>query len=168
MFFNLGLNWALSCISVALSIISGFLGGSDGKESACQCRRLRFNPWAGRSPGEGNGNPLQDSWGFPEMSRKTWNTWHWGLALKTLVPDAVWEAVCVVPTAWSLAHQHHLVKFRFSGSTQTLNQRMGPRNLLFNKLGSGAHHSLGSSGAVESNQRLWSQAWEGQLHPSFN
>ena len=32
-----------------------------GKESTCQCRRLGFNPWVGRSPGEGNGNPLQYS-----------------------------------------------------------------------------------------------------------
>ena len=39
--------------------------------------------------------------------------------------------------------------FRF----QTLNQRVGPRNLLFNKLDSGAHCSLGSSGTIESNQR---------------
>ena len=28
-----------------------------GNESACQCKR--FNPGPGRSPGEGNGNPLQ-------------------------------------------------------------------------------------------------------------
>ena len=26
-----------------------------------QCRRCRFHPWVGRSPGEGNGNPLQYS-----------------------------------------------------------------------------------------------------------
>ena len=33
-----------------------------GKESACQCRRLVFNPWVGKIPGgEGNGNPLQHS-----------------------------------------------------------------------------------------------------------
>ena len=41
-----------------------FLGGASGKESACQCRRCkrcRFNPWYGKSPGEGNGNPLQYS-----------------------------------------------------------------------------------------------------------
>ena len=32
--------------------------------STCQCRRgrrFRFDPWVGRSPGEGNGNPLQYS-----------------------------------------------------------------------------------------------------------
>jgi len=31
----------------------GFSGGSNGKESACQCRRykrLRFNPWVGKIP----------------------------------------------------------------------------------------------------------------------
>ena len=32
-----------------------------GKESVWQCRRCRFDPWIGRSPGEGNGNPLQYS-----------------------------------------------------------------------------------------------------------
>ena len=26
----------------------GFPGGSDSKESACRCRRLRFNPWVGK------------------------------------------------------------------------------------------------------------------------
>ena len=28
---------------------------------AFQCRRHGFDPWVGRSPGEGNGNPLQYS-----------------------------------------------------------------------------------------------------------
>ena len=37
-----------------------------GKECACQCRRLEFAPWLGRSPGEGDGNPLQYcSWRIP-------------------------------------------------------------------------------------------------------
>ena len=31
------------------------------KESTYQCRRCRFSSWPGRSPGEGNGNPLQCS-----------------------------------------------------------------------------------------------------------
>ena len=30
-----------------------------------QCRRPRFNPWVGRSPGERNSNPLQYSWRIP-------------------------------------------------------------------------------------------------------
>ena len=35
--------------------------GSDGKESACNAGDLGLIPGLGRSPGEGNGNPLQDS-----------------------------------------------------------------------------------------------------------
>ena len=39
----------------------GFSGGSDGKESTCNVGDLDLNPGLGRSPGEGNGNPLQYS-----------------------------------------------------------------------------------------------------------
>ena len=36
-------------------------GGSDGKASACNEGDLGSIPGSGRSPGEGNGNPLQHS-----------------------------------------------------------------------------------------------------------
>ena len=39
-------------------------GDASGKESACQCRRckrLKFNSWVRKTPGEGNGNLLQYS-----------------------------------------------------------------------------------------------------------
>ena len=39
----------------------GFPGGSNGKESACNVGNLGSIPGSGRSPGEGNGNPLQYS-----------------------------------------------------------------------------------------------------------
>ena len=39
----------------------GFPGGSDGKASACSEGDLGLIPGLGRSPGEGNGNPLQYS-----------------------------------------------------------------------------------------------------------
>ena len=39
----------------------GFPGGSDGKASACSAGDLGSIPGLGRSPGEGNGNPLQYS-----------------------------------------------------------------------------------------------------------
>jgi len=38
-----------------------FLGGSGSKESACSAEDLGSIPGLGRSPGEGNGNPLQYS-----------------------------------------------------------------------------------------------------------
>ena len=37
----------------------GFPGGVDNKESACNAGDQGLNPEVGRSPGEGNGNPLQ-------------------------------------------------------------------------------------------------------------
>ena len=37
-----------------------------------QCRRPRFDPGLGRSPGEGNGNPLQDSCLENPMDRGAW------------------------------------------------------------------------------------------------
>ena len=39
----------------------GFPGGSDGKESACNAGDSGSISGSGRSPGEGNGNPLQYS-----------------------------------------------------------------------------------------------------------
>ena len=36
----------------------GFFGGSDSKESACNAGDPGSIPDSGRSPGEGNGNPL--------------------------------------------------------------------------------------------------------------
>ena len=36
-----------------------FPGGSDGEKSACNSGDLGSIPGSGRSPGEGNGNPLQ-------------------------------------------------------------------------------------------------------------
>ena len=41
--------------------ITGFPGGSDGKASACNAGDPGLIPGWGRSPGEGNGNPLQHS-----------------------------------------------------------------------------------------------------------
>ena len=38
-----------------------FPAGADGKESTCNARDLGVIPGLGRSPGEGNGNPLQYS-----------------------------------------------------------------------------------------------------------
>ena len=42
-------------------LASGFPGGSEGKASACNAGDLGSNLGSGRSPGEGNGTPLQYS-----------------------------------------------------------------------------------------------------------
>ena len=41
----------------------GFPGGSDGEESTCNAGDLGSIPGSERSPGEGNGNPLQEGRG---------------------------------------------------------------------------------------------------------
>ena len=50
----------------------GAQGGSDGKESACSEGDLGSIPGLGRSPGEGNGNPLQCSCLENSMDRGVW------------------------------------------------------------------------------------------------
>ena len=49
-----------------------FPGGS--MVSNHQWRRLEFDPWAKKIPGEGNGNPLQYSCLENPMDRGTWKT----------------------------------------------------------------------------------------------
>jgi len=44
-----------------LGLMLGFPGGSVGKESACNAGNAGSMLRSGRSPGEGNGNPLQYS-----------------------------------------------------------------------------------------------------------
>ena len=51
---------------------SGFPGGSVGKESACNAGDLALIPGLGRSPGEGNGNPLQYSCLENSKDRGAW------------------------------------------------------------------------------------------------
>ena len=50
----------------------GFPGGSDGKASACNAGDPGLIPGSGRSPGEGNGNPLQYSCLENPMDRGAW------------------------------------------------------------------------------------------------
>ena len=57
-----------------------FPGGSDGKESACSAGDLCLIPGLGRSPGEGNGNPLQCSFLENPMDRGAWWTTDHGVA----------------------------------------------------------------------------------------
>ena len=52
--------------------LKDFLGGSDGKASACNAGDLGSIPGSGGSPGEGNGNPLQYSCPDNSMDRGAW------------------------------------------------------------------------------------------------
>ena len=50
----------------------GFSGGSDSKESACNAGHWDSIPGLERSPGEGNGNPLQYSCLENPLDRGAW------------------------------------------------------------------------------------------------
>ena len=50
----------------------GFPGGSDGEESSCNAGDPGLIPGLERSPGEGNGNPLQDSNPENSVDRGAW------------------------------------------------------------------------------------------------
>ena len=58
----------------------GFSGGSDGKESACSVGDLDSVPGLGRSPGEGNGYPLQYICLENSMDRRAWRVTVHGVA----------------------------------------------------------------------------------------
>ena len=53
----------------------GFPGDTSGKDPCCQggrCRRSRFNPWVGKIPWRGHGNPLQYSCLENPLDRGAW------------------------------------------------------------------------------------------------
>ena len=62
-------NWK---INIKNQYIGDFPDGSDCKESACNAVDLGSIPGLGRSPGEGNGNPLQYSCLEKSMDREAW------------------------------------------------------------------------------------------------
>ena len=62
----------------------GFPGGSAGKESACNAGDLGSIPGLGRSPGEGNGYPLQYSCPVNSIDR-----------------GAQWAIVHGIPKSWT-------------------------------------------------------------------
>ena len=66
----------------------GFPGGSDGKVSACNAGDQGLIPGLGRSPKEGNGNPLQYSClENPMDGRAWWATVHGVAKSRTRLSD---------------------------------------------------------------------------------
>ena len=60
----------------------GLLGWLCGKEAACHAGDLGSIPGLGRSPGEGNGNPLQYSCLENSMDREAWQATVHGVAIE--------------------------------------------------------------------------------------
>ena len=66
------LHWQVD--SLLYTLKRGFPGQSDGKESACNAGNLGSIPGSKRSPGEGNGYPLQYSCLENSMNRRALQT----------------------------------------------------------------------------------------------
>ena len=76
--------WGLSAINNSKTSVWGFPGGSGGKVSDRNARGPGSISGLGRSPGEGNGNPLQYS------------------CLENPIDQGTWQAtVCVVAKSWT-------------------------------------------------------------------
>ena len=67
-----GIIWAHLKILVHFVHFHGFLGGSNGKEYAGNAGDMGLIPGSGRSPGGGNGNPLQYSCLENSTNRGAW------------------------------------------------------------------------------------------------
>ena len=88
----------------------GFPDDSDGKESACNMGIPSLFPGLGRSPGEGNGYPLQYSCLENSMNRRAWWATVYGVA-KTW--QVVWQVV-----------RHDKTKGEIKSKIQTPGQRI--------------------------------------------
>ena len=76
----------------------GFPGGSEVKASACNAGDLGSIPGSGRSPGEGNSNPLQYSCLGKPMDRGVW----WATVNGWVLVTQSCPTLC---TLWTISHQ---------------------------------------------------------------
>ena len=105
----------------------GFPGGSDNKESACNLGDLGSIPGSGRSPGEGQGNPLQYSCLKNPMDEgERWATVHSVAKSQTQLSDLTFTLSSVAQSCLTLCDpmNHSIpglpVLHQLSEFTQTL------------------------------------------------
>ena len=82
-----------------------------------QCSRCRFNPWVGKSPRGGNGNPLQYSCLKSPMDRGTWWATVHGVAkvldrnehahTAQVMQDLTWPGIRPIPPAVEAQNLNH-------------------------------------------------------------
>ena len=73
----------------------GFPSDSDGKESTFNMGDQGFIPGLGRSPGEGNGNPLQYSCLENSIDRGTWWAIVHGVSESDMIEQLIYICVYV-------------------------------------------------------------------------
>ena len=76
---DLKLNQSLTALNLITSNFLAFWlrssGGSDGKRLSTMWETPGFDPWVGKFPGEGNGNPLQYSCLENPLDGGAWCPW---------------------------------------------------------------------------------------------
>ena len=98
--FNISVLLKVHDIIILLGFIFcvlGFSGDSDGKQSVCNAEEPGSIPGSGRSPGEGNGNPLQYSCLENSMDRRAW-----------------WATVHGVAKNWTQLRDFHLTLYQLN------------------------------------------------------
>ena len=104
------------------SWLSGFPGGSDSKEAACNAGDLRSIPGSGRCPGEGNGNPLQDSCLENSMDGEAWRAAVHGVAKnRTWLSDSFTLAFDFYPQVYIIKY-YGLPRSAFDFSLNEINK----------------------------------------------
>ena len=74
-----------------------------GKRPSCQRRRCGFDPWVGKIPGEGNGNPFQCSCLGDPTDRGAWRAAVHGVA-ESQTPRSVHSRLCRAGPSFQLGH----------------------------------------------------------------
>ena len=105
------LNWT------HLTSYTGFPWGLSGKEYTCNAGDLGSIPGLGRSPGRGNGNPLQYSHLGNSMDRRVW--WavvHW--VTKCQIQPSDWTTsyrqICRIPVIYSMEGEGNGTPLQYS------------------------------------------------------
>ena len=78
--------------------ITGFPGSSDNKASVCKAGDAGSIPGSGRSPGEGNGNPLWYSCLGNLMERGAWQGGYspWGCKESDFVTEHIHKTILII------------------------------------------------------------------------
>ena len=99
-----GASFSTGCVHIASRDVPGLHRWLSGREPASQCRRHRFNPQVGPSPGGGHGNPLQYSYLENPMDRGAWRAMVHGVTQSDMTEAAKHSAAQGLPW-WSRLHR---------------------------------------------------------------
>ena len=93
-------------------------------------KRWQFNPWSGRFPGVGNGNPVQNSCPGNATDRKAWQATVYGVAKSETQLSTAQHRVSIIYGCWCEKTTFPLV-IQSSSSTSCCSPSLFPAELTF-------------------------------------